>query len=211
MPSRHIQQNAARKKKCNIPATTAHPTWGWERWKSTWWLWKLTLSRMNMGKKQEELLYHLFKSFSNCAVCDCCRCFENLCRQQGVIVFTLFSVFVMPARKITLAMKRLMQRCRWMVVLGLWMERIIENVRMQRNRQISERDRPTQVMSCNSKWFWWKRNNCYVSTYGPESKFKHTIIIRLWKKKSLNLYFVEGHKHSKAAQVFTGTHCIFWV
>lgn len=56
----------------------------------------------------------------------------------------------MPARKISDAMKRLMQRCRWMVVLGLWMERINENVRMQMNRQIRERDRPTQVISCNS-------------------------------------------------------------
>ncbi|CAG5897893.1 unnamed protein product [Menidia menidia] len=42
-------------------------------------------------------------------------------------------------------MKRLMQRCKWMVVLGVWMERIIENVRMQINRQIRERDRPTQI------------------------------------------------------------------
>lgn len=75
----------------------------------------------------------------------------KLCWQKAVMVFTLFSVRVMPARKITLAMKRLMQRCRWMVVLGLWMERIIENVKMQMNRQISERDRPTQVIRCSSK------------------------------------------------------------
>lgn len=56
----------------------------------------------------------------------------------------------MRVRKIMVAMKRLMQRCRWMVVLVLRMERINENVRMQMNRQISERDRPNQVMSCNS-------------------------------------------------------------
>lgn len=65
-------------------------------------------------------------------------------------VFTWFSVREMRVRKIRMAMKRLMQRCRWMVVLGLWMERINENVRMQTNRQTNERDRPNQVMSCKS-------------------------------------------------------------
>lgn len=53
-------------------------------------------------------------------------------------------------------MKRLIQRCRWMVVLGPWMERISENVRMQKNRQIRERDRPTKVRSCNSNLFCWE-------------------------------------------------------
>lgn len=61
----------------------------------------------------------------------------------------------MPARKMRTAMKRLMQRCRWMLVLGLWMERISENVRMQMNRQINERDRPIQVISCNSNLSCW--------------------------------------------------------
>lgn len=63
----------------------------------------------------------------------------------------------MPARKIRMAMKRLMQRCRWILVLGLWIERINKNVRMQMRRQISERDRPTQVISCNSNLSYWAR------------------------------------------------------
>lgn len=76
---------------------------------------------------------------------------------QAVRVFTWFSVWEMPTRKINVAMKRLMQRCRWMVVLGLLMERISENVRMQMNRQTSERGRPTQVISCSSNLFCWER------------------------------------------------------
>lgn len=63
----------------------------------------------------------------------------------------------MPARKVRMAMKRLMQRCRWMVVLGLWIERINENVRMQMKREISERDSPTQEISCNSNLSCWQR------------------------------------------------------
>lgn len=43
-------------------------------------------------------------------------------------------------------MKRLMQRCRWMVVLGLLIERIIENVKMEMNKQISEMDRNTHMI-----------------------------------------------------------------
>ena len=57
-----------------------------------------------------------------------------------------------------------MQRCRWMVVLGLLMERISEKVRMQINRQISERDRPTQVISCNSNVSCWERRRRHYST-----------------------------------------------
>ncbi len=72
-------------------------------------------------------------------------------------LFTRFSVLEMPARKIRLAQKRLRQRWRWMLVLGLFMERIIENVRMQMNRQNRERDRPTQVISCNSNLFCQKK------------------------------------------------------
>lgn len=48
------------------------------------------------------------------------------------------------------ATKRLMHRCKWMVVRGLWMERMSEKVRMQMSRQISDRDNPTQVTTCNS-------------------------------------------------------------
>lgn len=64
--------------------------------------------------------------------------------------FTLFSVREMHVRKTRMATKRLTDRCRWIVVLGLLMERIMEKVRMQRKRQSSERDRPTQVISCRS-------------------------------------------------------------
>lgn len=63
----------------------------------------------------------------------------------------------MPARKMRVAMKRLMDRCRWIVVLGLLMERIREKVRMQRKRQTSEMDRPTQVISCRSNFSCWQR------------------------------------------------------
>lgn len=66
-------------------------------------------------------------------------------------VFTWLFVWEIDVRKIRKARKRLMQRCKWMVVLGLWMERIIENVRMQKNRQRSERERPKNVIICNSK------------------------------------------------------------
>lgn len=55
-----------------------------------------------------------------------------------------------------MAMKRLMHKCRWMVVLGLLMERINENVRMQKSRQISERQRPNQVISCSSNLSCWE-------------------------------------------------------
>ena len=68
----------------------------------------------------------------------------------------------MPARKMRVAMKRQMQRCRWMVVLGLLMERINEKVRMQMNRQISERDRPTQVITCNSNLSCWETEKGYI-------------------------------------------------
>lgn len=62
----------------------------------------------------------------------------------------------MHVRKRKVAVKRLMQRCRWIVVLGLWMERIIENVSMQMSRHKSEKDRPNHVISCNSKRSCWR-------------------------------------------------------
>ena len=56
----------------------------------------------------------------------------------------------MRATKMRLAMKRQTQRFRRMVVLGLWMETINQNVRTQANRQISDRDRPTTVITIKS-------------------------------------------------------------
>lgn len=72
-------------------------------------------------------------------------------------LFTWFFVWEIDVRKMRKARKRLMQRCKWMVVLGLWMERIKENVRMQTNRQRSERKRPKYVIICNSKGSCWNR------------------------------------------------------
>lgn len=69
-------------------------------------------------------------------------------------LFTWLFVWEIDVRKIRKARKRLMQRCKWMVVLGLWMARIIENVRMQTNRQRSERERPKYVIICSSKRSW---------------------------------------------------------
>lgn len=112
-------------------------------------------------------LQHQHKSFSGCAITQHCSAeFMGVRKiavliwtlQQFTEVFTLFSVREMHVRKMKMAIKRLMQRCRWMVVLGLLIERIKENVRMQRNRQNSERDRPTQVMSCNSNLSCWERS-----------------------------------------------------
>lgn len=133
-----------------------------------------------MEKALSELLFInlqlLHKSFRSCAVTQylflCCiqKCYcthpdaaDILTVQAGTEVLTRFSVREMPARKIRVAMKRLMQRCRWMVVLGLWMERINQNVRMQMKRQIRERDRPTQVISCNSNLFCGERDKGYIT------------------------------------------------
>lgn len=52
-----------------------------------------------------------------------------------------------------------------MVVLVLLMERIIENVRMEMNRKISEMDRPTQVISCNSNLFYCGRERMVTLLY----------------------------------------------
>lgn len=72
-------------------------------------------------------------------------------------LFTWLFVWEIDVRKIRKARKRLMQRCKWMVVLGLWMERINENVRMQKKRQSSERESPKDVIICNSKGSCWKK------------------------------------------------------
>lgn len=66
-------------------------------------------------------------------------------------------VWEMPARKKRSAMKRQMQRWRWMVVRVPWMERQNLKVRMQRKRHSREMARPILVTSCRPKVCWGKR------------------------------------------------------
>lgn len=96
------------------------------------------------------------------------------------------------------------------------MERTRENVRMQMNRHSSDRDRPTQVISCKSNLSYWeqgrRREGSYTTEYSRRGlNFDYVSAMcpmYPMQLRNFNLNLMEGHEHCKAAQMVAGAYSV---